>query len=332
MWNRLSILALAAALVGLGASIASAIDDLGPALAFCAESGCQTVKQSWWAAPFGIPMSVIGLGFFATMVGLAFVHKPRLRVALAVAGGAWAVFLIIVQAFMIEAWCKLCLIADPAAIVLAIAVVLGARTVPRDRRALVALPALAAIVVGLALWSKPPKLPEPPADTPAFVLGAQVKDRVTIVELVDFECPFCREMQGRLDQALTKTTVPVRIIRKMVPLPMHKNAVPAALAWVAVDMQGKGEAMAKLLFEVPPEKLTAYEVERLAESLQVDLVKYRADIPKAIERVKADLADAKAAEVKGLPTLFIGTARHTGSELSVDDLVAEIQKYDPRTQ
>ncbi len=330
MWNRLSILALAAALVGLGASVASAIDDLGPALTFCAETGCQTVKQSWWAAPFGIPMSLLGVGYFATMVGLSFVHKPRLRVALAIAGGVWAVFLIILQAFVIEAWCKLCMIVDPSAIVLAITVAIGAGVLPRERRALLAIPALAAIIVGLALWSKPPTLPEPPADTPAFVLGAQVKDRVTIVELVDFECPFCREMQRRLDQALTRTTVPVRIVRKMVPLPMHKNAVPAALAYVAVDMQGKGEAMAKLLFEVPPEKLTAYEVERHAEQLGVDLAKYRNDIPMAIERVKADLAEAKAAEVKGLPTLFIGTARHTGAELSVDDLVAEIQRHDPR--
>jgi len=330
MWNRLSILALAAALLGLGASLASAIDDLGPALTFCAESGCQTVKQSWWAHPFGIPMSVVGVTYFATMVALSFVDRPRLRVALAIAGGLWAVFLIVLQAFVIDAWCKLCLIADPSAIVLAIAVGVGAGAVPRDRRALLAVPVLAAIVLGLAAWSRPPKLPEPPADTPAFVLQAQVADRVTIVELVDFECPFCREMQKRIDEALTRTTVPVRLIRKMIPLPNHKNSVPAALAYVAVDMQGKGEAMARELFGAEPEKLTAYDVERLAEKLGVDLPKYRKDIPAAIERVKADLADAEAAKVSALPTLFIGTARHTGAELTVEELVAEIEKFDPR--
>jgi uncharacterized membrane protein/predicted DsbA family dithiol-disulfide isomerase len=330
MWNRLSILALAAALVGLGASIASAIDDLGPALTFCAETGCQTVKQSWWARPFGIPMSLVGVVFFAAHVGLAFVHKPKLRIALAVAGGVWAVFLIILQAFVIEAWCKLCMIADPSAIVLAIAVLIGASTVPRDKRALLAIPALAAIVVGLALWSKPPTLPEPPADTPQFVLDAQVKDKVTIVDLVDFECPFCRQMNTKLEEALQKTTVPVRVIYKMVPLPMHKNAVPAALAWAAVDRQGKGDAMAKELFAAEPEKLTAYDVERIAEKLGVNLEQYRKDIPLSIERVKADLNDAKAAQVQALPTMFIGTARHTGAELSVEQLVAEIQKYDPR--
>ncbi len=330
MWNRLSILALAAALVGLGASVASAIDDLSPALTFCAESGCQTVKQSWWAHPLGIPMSVLGVAYFATMVALSFVNKPKLRIALGLAGAAWAVFLIVLQGFVIEAWCKLCMIADPSAIVLGISVAIGATTVPRDRRALLAVPALAAIVVGLALWSAPPKLPEPPADTPEFVLRAQTKDAVTIVELVDFECPYCREMQKRLDEALTRTKVPVRLVRKMVPLAIHKNSVPAAFAWVAAEMQGKGEEMARELFAADPEKLTPYEVERIAEKLGCDLPKYRKDIPTALERVKADLADAQAAQVKGLPTLFIGTARHTGAELSVEKLVVEIEKYDPR--
>lgn len=330
MRAKLSIVALVAAVLGLGASLASAIDDLGPALTFCAETGCQTVKQSWWARPFGIPMSVIGCLYFGAMLVLTFVERPTLRLVLALAGGAWAVFLLVLQAAVIDAWCKLCLVADPAGIVLAIAVAGGATTLRRDKRWGLLVPAVAAVVAGLALWTRPAGLPPAPADTPQFVLDAQTKDAVTIVELVDFECPFCREMQQRLDEALTKTTVPVRIVRKMVPLPSHKGAVPAALAYVAVEMQGKGDAMAHELFAADPEKLTPYEVERLAEKVGVDLARYRQDIPKAIERVKADLAEAKAAGVTGLPTLFIGTARHTGAELEVGDLVREIEKYDPR--
>ncbi|MBA2539102.1 MAG: thioredoxin domain-containing protein [Deltaproteobacteria bacterium] len=330
MRAKLTMIALVAAVIGLGASLASAIDDLGPAATFCAETGCQTVKASWWAAPFGIPMSVIGVAYFGVMVALTFIEKPVLRLVLALAGGAWAVFLIVLQAAVIDAWCKLCLVADPAGIVLAIAVAAGASTLPRDKRIALLVPALGAVVAVLALWTRAPKLPPPPADTPAFVLKEQTKEAVTIVELVDFECPFCREMQKRLDEALTKTKVPVKIVRKMVPLPSHKGAVPSALAYVAVEMQGKGEQMARALFEQPPEELTPYDVERIAEKLGVDLPRYRQDIPKAIERVKADLAEAKDAGVNGLPTLFIGHARHTGAELTVDDLVREIERFDPR--
>jgi uncharacterized membrane protein/predicted DsbA family dithiol-disulfide isomerase len=330
MRAKFSMIAVVAALVGLGASIASAIDDFGPAATFCAETGCETVKSSEWARPAGIPMSLIGVAYFGVMVALSFISKPKLRLGLAILGGAWAIWLIALQAFVIEAWCKLCLVADPAAIVLAIAIVGGASTLPRDKRIALLLPALGAIVAVLALWTRAPKLPPPPADTPAFVLKEQTKDAVTIVELVDFECPFCREMQKRLDIALAKTKVPVRIVRKMVPLPSHKGAVPAALAWAAADAQGKGDEMAHELFAVEPEQLTPYNVERIAEKLGLDLPRYRKDIPAAVERVKADLADAQAAGVTGLPTLFIGHARHTGAELQVDDLVREIERFDPR--
>lgn len=157
-----------------------------------------------------------------------------------------------------------------------------------------------------------------------------MKDQVTIVDLIDFECPFCREMHERIEEARKKTTVPVRVVYKMVPLPIHKNSVPPALGWAAVEMQGKGDLMAHELFIADPEKLTAYDVERLAEKLGCDLPKFRKDIPAAIERVKKDLADAQAAGVQALPTMFIGTARHTGAELTVEQLVAEIEKYDPR--
>jgi uncharacterized membrane protein/predicted DsbA family dithiol-disulfide isomerase len=330
MRAKFSMIALVAALIGLGASIASAIDDLGPAATFCAETGCETVKASVWAKPAGIPMSLIGVAFFGAMVALSFIPKQKLRLGLAIVGGAWAIWLILLQAFVIEAWCKLCLVADPAAIVLAIAVAGGASTLPRDKRMALLVPALGAIVAVLALWTRAPKLPPPPADTPAFVLKAQTEDAVTIVELVDFECPFCREMQKRLDVALTRTKVPVRIVRKMVPLPSHEGAVPAALAWAAADVQGKGEEMARELFAAEPQQLTPYNVERIAEKLGLDLPRYRKDIPAAVERVKADLADAKAAGVTGLPTLFIGHARHTGAELQVDDLVREIERFDPR--
>jgi predicted DsbA family dithiol-disulfide isomerase len=88
--------------------------------------------------------------------------------------------------------------------------------------------------------------------------------------------------------------------------------------------------MARELFAAEPQQLTPYNVERIAEKLGLDLPRYRKDIPAAVERVKADLADAKAAGVTGLPTLFIGHARHTGAELQVDDLVREIERFDPR--
>src|SRR4051812_10424254 len=108
--SRLSIVALGAAVVGLGASVASLYDYLGPEPAFCAESGCATVRASAWSHPLGVPMPLLGIAFFVAAIALAFIDAPKLRKLLAVLGAVWAVLLISLQAFVIGAWCKLCMI------------------------------------------------------------------------------------------------------------------------------------------------------------------------------------------------------------------------------
>jgi len=319
--------AVAAAMVGLGASVASMVDDLGQAATFCAETGCETVRSSAWARPLGIPMSLLGVAFYGAMLVLVFIDRPRLRKWLAVAGALWGLWLIALQAFVIGAWCKLCLVGDPAAVVLAVCMLAGARTVRFGWRRLgLLVPGLAAIVVGLAAWTSRPAPAEPELPTPAFVTQAQVPGVVTIVEVVDFECPHCREMQRRLDAALARTKVPVKLVRKMMPLPMHHHAVPAALAWCCAEAQGKGDAMARALFAAEPSELTAYGCQQLAEQVGCDLERYHKDIPAAPQRLASDIADAKAAGIHGLPTLFIGTLRVTGTAMTTNQLVTAIEQ------
>ena len=89
MRPRLSVLALVLSLVGFGTSVASSIDYMAAQPTFCAESGCATVRASAWAHPLGVPMPLLGLGFFAAMIALAFVDRPRLRLVAAIAGAAW---------------------------------------------------------------------------------------------------------------------------------------------------------------------------------------------------------------------------------------------------
>jgi uncharacterized membrane protein/predicted DsbA family dithiol-disulfide isomerase len=324
MTKRASMLAMAATIVGLAASVASAIDDLRPVPAFCEETGCQTVKDSAWAAPLGVPMSVLGVGFFAAMLVLCFVSRPRLRRALAIAGGVWAVWLVALQAFVIDAWCKLCLVADPAAIVLAASVIGGAGTlVPSWKRTGIAAGAFAAVVGALALWTR---APEAAAIETVATSQRPKTDRVTIVEMLDFECPHCRVMAKRLDDAIERAGVPVTIERKMVPLQIHENALAAALAWCCADAQGKGEEMARALLAADPEDLTAAGCEQIAARVGCDLDRYRADMPAAQERVRADLALAREVKIRALPTVIIGDQRITGASASVEELVAMIER------
>ena len=328
----LAVVALGAAVIGLGASVASLIDYLGASPTFCSEAGCATVRESAWAHPLGIPMPVLGIAFFSAALALCFVHAPRLRRALALAGAAWAIALIAVQALAIGAWCKLCLIADPAAIGYAIAVLAGAGTLRLSAaRGTAAASALAAAIAGLALWTgaEPPAPAPPSSDLPVFVQAAQVPGVTTVVEVADFECPYCRRMQTELTTALAQARVPVRVVRKMLPLPGHRHAMPAALAYCCADAQGKGDAMAEALFAAPPDALTAEGCEQLAAGVGCDLDRYRRDLAAAKARVTDEMAEVRAAGVHALPTLFIGDQRVEGAAASADELTALIHRAAP---
>lgn len=327
MRPRRSVAALAFAVVGLGASLASLIDYFGTAATFCAETGCATVRESAWAHPLGVPMPVLGVAFYLTALALGFIEAPRLRRALAITGALWAVLLIVLQAFVIDAWCKLCLVADPAAIGYALAVLAGATTLRFTiARGLTAIPAVLATVGGLALWTyhapPPPLFPE---GTPAFVEHAQVPGAATVVEVVDFECPFCRRMQNRLVAAIAQIRTPVRVVRKMLPLRGHAHAMPAALAYCCADAQGKGDAMAAALFAAKPEDLSPEGCEKLAASVGCDLERYHRELPRAEARVAAEAAEVRAAGIHQLPTLFIGGERVVGAGKSTEDLTALLE-------
>lgn len=325
---RRSVLALGVAVVGLAASVASLIDYLGASATFCAESGCNQVRESAWAHPLGVPMPVLGIAFFLAAIVLCFAAAPRLRLALAIAGGAWAAFLIGLQAFSIGAWCKLCMVADPAAIGFALLVIPGLRPLRFSIGHVFAMvPAFGVATAVLALiTASPPPTAQATGDdqgvTPAFVTQAQVAGKVTIVDFVDFECPFCRRMQERLETAIASTTHAVNVVRKMDPLSIHPHAMTAALAYCCADAQGKGDAMAAALFAAPPDDLTPEGCEKLAVSVGCDLERYRQAMPAAHDRVAAEQREADAANVRSLPTLFVADERVVGAGKSAEQLTA----------
>jgi uncharacterized membrane protein/protein-disulfide isomerase len=329
MRPRLSLAAFVLSVIGFGASLASLIDYRAPT--FCAESGCDIVRASAWAHPLGIPMPIFGLVFFAAMIALSFVERPTARKILALGGVTWAIALIAIQALVIGAWCKLCMIADPIAILLGITVLAGAGTVkPRWRLGAVALPALVVVpAVFLALHTEPPPLV--PAGTPAPIARAQLPGVATIVDFVDFECPFCRRLAPVLDKAIAAARedgVVVRVVRKMTPLHMHPHALDAALAWCCADAQGKGEEMAAALFSTPADQLTPQGCEDLAVKVGCDRDRYRATLadPKTKQRIVEESADAKAVGVRGLPTVFIGTTGFGGADHDAGELASAIEK------
>ncbi len=334
-----AVVAVVATVIGLAVSAVLLVDSVRPTPAFCAEGGCAAVRATGWAKPLGVPLPALGLGFFALMLGLT-LAGPRaatVRAAIAGAGAAGAIGLLVVQGAVIGAWCQHCLIADGAAIALAAAVGLGrARAWPRRASSTWAFAAVVAVVAvgvplrGLEDDAKAPAIAATPAAAlPAPIAREQRPGVVTIVDFIDFECPFCRAMHGRLVEAIGQAGVPTRIVRKMTPLVrIHAGALAAAIAWCCAERQGRADAMAEALLAAEPSELTPAGCERLAASLGLDLARYRHDAadPAIVMRIEADLADAAAAKVEKLPTIYIGREAVIGGAATVDELVASLHR------
>jgi protein-disulfide isomerase len=139
--------------------------------------------------------------------------------------------------------------------------------------------------------------------------------QATVVEFVDFECPFCRRHEELLTPLLAKHPGRVRVVRKQVPLgSIHPHAEAAARAAACADTLGKGDEMASALFHAQPAALTDEGTVALAEDLGLDGPAFGACLGDARTkaRIAHDQADYEAAAGAGVPLVYIGRERFEG--------------------
>jgi protein-disulfide isomerase len=98
----------------------------------------------------------------------------------------------------------------------------------------------------------------------------------------------------------------VRIVWKNLPLDMHKNATPAALAAAAAADQGKFWEFHDKLFGNQAQ-LNRDQYLKYASELKLDVARFQdaMDNARFKGKVDADVADAKALGVGGTPAFFI---------------------------
>lgn len=78
-------------------------------------AGCETVQESEYATLAGIPVAVVGLAAFVVVLVSTAIDTARARLATAVialTGLVFAAYLVVLQAFVIDAWCVWCLVND----------------------------------------------------------------------------------------------------------------------------------------------------------------------------------------------------------------------------
>jgi uncharacterized membrane protein len=129
--SRLAVAALA--LVGLG--IAGYLTWARYAVASVAcpigGGGCETVQESSYSELVGVPVALLGLVQYVAVLALVAWDAPVARqivAVLAVAGAAFAVYLIVIQVAVIDAVCSWCLANDVVVALLALAAVARLRS------------------------------------------------------------------------------------------------------------------------------------------------------------------------------------------------------------
>lgn len=310
----------AAVLVALAGSSALAIDYLSPVPSFCsASSGCGKVQQSDWANLAGVPLPLLGLAAFTALFTLSLLPGKRrlLAASAAIVGAVLAITLLLVQAFVVGAFCYLCVTVDLAAIVAGIAGLFAIRksaplTDPLRDWAWAGLAVLA--VVGPFQW---PRL-RPAPDVPAPLAAYFVPGKINVIEFVDFECPFCRLLHPELKKVVAEYGTRVHFVRLDLPLQMHPNARGAARAHVCATEAGRGDAIADLLFET--ENLEESGLLAAAKQVGLDEGEFKRCLaaPETEAKVKKSESILRDAELlQGLPTTFVGTEMLVGAQDAV---------------
>ena len=152
--------------------------------------------------------------------------------------------------------------------------------------------------------------------------------QIQIVEFSDFQCPFCSRVSAPLKDLEAKYGDKMSVTFKHFPLSFHKEAMPAAMASMCANEQGKFWEYHDQLFAnqkaLMPDNLKTY-----ATTVGLDMAKYDACMTsnKYQAQIDADMAEARDAEVRGTPTLFInGRKFNSNTGYNVEAFTSVIEK------
>ena len=110
-----------------------------------------------------------------------------------------------------------------------------------------------------------------------------------------------------LEQVLEKYPKQVKLVFKNFPLVRnHKFAMPAAIAALAAEKQGKFWEFHDLLFK-DYSHLNEEKIKEIAQQLKLNMEKFEKDRkdPQIMAMINRDLAEGNQVGVRGTPTVFI---------------------------
>jgi protein-disulfide isomerase len=168
----------------------------------------------------------------------------------------------------------------------------------------------------------PPQRPRGPdrASTYSFPVGESFARGsndalITLIEVTDFQCPYCKRVGPTLDALEKKYGKDLRRVLKHNPLGFHPNAMPAAMAAECAGEQGKFWEMKKALFDnskaLAKEQLSTYATQ---VGLDVGRWKKCFDGDKYKDKILADQRTATQLGARGTPAFFINGRFISGAQ------------------
>lgn len=315
---------------------------------------CETVAASPYSVFAGLPVSVWGLLGYLVMGGLGLWAAVRWRthatwplgllVLLTLFSVAVSAVLAFISATRIDSLCLFCMASYAINLALfALALVARARTRTRlgplilnDAKALLGRPllvGLAALVGAAALgalytfvpsywhtpgWSDLPKLATGQDQSGHHWIGGQDAP-ATIVELSDYECPFCRAAHKAMRLLAAQAPDQIRLVHRHFPLdmacnpsvphPFHGRACLFAEAAECAGLQGRFWDMNDALFSVQ-EKVKTQDVDPVELAVRLGL--NRSEFKRCLEnhataaRIATDVKEGMARNLRGTPSFILG--------------------------
>lgn len=171
------------------------------------------------------------------------------------------------------------------------------------------------------------KTPDPPekkviaAPTRQNPSRGPANAKVVVQMFSDFQCPFCKRVNPTIEELENAFPKDVRVVWRNVPLPFHKDAVPAAEAAMEAFAQ-KGDrgfwAMYELIFAAQgqPDALGRQALEGYAAQLGLDMQRFSnaLDTHVHVPAIEADKKIANDAGIHGTPAFVVGEYYISGAQ------------------
>jgi uncharacterized membrane protein/predicted DsbA family dithiol-disulfide isomerase len=312
--QRLQIIRLFA-VVALGICAALLVNAIQPIANFCAYvSDCQQVLTSSYSRVLGIPLPAFGVAAFGALIGLSLctpVWARRLFRMLAAASGMTGLVLMVIQIAVLRQLCPYCLAVNCFAVLVTLLSLSPEKhqeipTTGKGARWLWSAGGAAAFSVGLGFgiaagWNGAPSS----TSAPDQVKSLWAPDKVNIVEVFDFDCPYCRAMHAALRELVQEEREHVHYVRLTAPLPGHRNARHASRAFLCAEQQDRGAEMAEALFATRDRSPDGCE--QVAGEMGLSLFAFRSCVaaPATDARLDNEVAWVMAASPNGLPVVWI---------------------------